>query len=78
MRPIEADMGMEVVCPPVVTPGEFFLCTADIPQGSDLTFSLVMTDDLQVELETKVKRRFAKISQSRRRPLLGPMVESAY
>ena len=24
----------------------------------------------QVELETKVKRRFAKISQSRRRPLL--------
>ena len=79
VRPIEADMGMEVVCPPVVTPGEFFLCTADIPQGSDLTFSLVMTDDLQVvELETKVKRRFAKISQSRRRPLLGPMVESAY
>ena len=32
----------------------------------------------QVELETKVKRGFAKISQSRRRPLLGPMVESAY
>ena len=39
-------MGMEVVCPPVVTPGEFFVCTADIPQGSDLTFSLTMTDDL--------------------------------
>ena len=27
---------------------------------------------LRVELETKVKRRFAKIRQSRRRPLLGP------
>ena len=26
----------------------------------------------KVELETKIKRRFAKISQSRRRPLLGP------
>ena len=52
MRPIEADMGMEVVCPPVVTPGEFFLCTADIPQGSDLTFSLVMTDDLQPSMTT--------------------------
>ena len=46
VRPIEADMGMEVVCPPVVTPGEFFVCTADIPQGSDLSFSLTMVDDL--------------------------------
>ena len=46
VRPIMQGMGMEVVCPPVVTPGEFFVCTADIPQGSDLTFSLTMTDDL--------------------------------
>ena len=28
--------------------------------------------DQALELETKVKRRFTKISQSRRRPLLGP------
>ena len=28
--------------------------------------------ELLVELETKVKRRYAKISQSHRRPLLGP------
>ena len=28
--------------------------------------------ELLVELETKAKRRYAKISQSRRRPLLGP------
>ena len=46
VRPIEEGMGMEVVCPPVVTPGEFFVCTADIPLGSDLTFSLAMSDDL--------------------------------
>ena len=33
----------------------------------------------QVQLETKVIRMFPKISQSRRRPLLGPsLVESAY
>ena len=32
-----------------------------------------------IELETKVMRRFPKISQSRRRPLLGLLlVESAY
>ena len=53
VRPIEATMGMEVVCPPVITPGEFFLCTADIPQGSDLTFSLEMTDDLQASMKTE-------------------------
>ena len=42
VMPIVDGMGLEVVCPPVVTPGEFFVCTADIPQGSDLIFSLVM------------------------------------
>ena len=55
VRPIMQGMGMEVVCPPVVTPGEFFVCTADIPQGSDLTFSLTMADDLnpsQVNIDT--------------------------
>ena len=30
------------------------------------------SDVLRLELETKATRRFAKISQSRRRPLLGP------
>ena len=29
-------------------------------------------DGSRLELQTKVKQRFAKISQSRRRPLLGP------
>lgn len=40
------DMGIEVVCPPVITPGEYFVCTADIPRGTDLLFSLDMEDDL--------------------------------
>ena len=35
--------------------------------------------DDEVQLETKVIRMFPKISQSRRRPLLGPLlVESGY
>ena len=52
VMPIVDGMGMEVVCPPVVTPGEFFVCTADIPQGSDLIFNLVMKDDLQPAMTT--------------------------
>ena len=52
VMPIVDGMGLEVVCPPVVTPGEFFVCTADIPQGSDLIFSLVMKDDLQPSMVT--------------------------
>ena len=40
------------MCPPVVTPGDFFVCTADIPRGSDVQFSLVMTDDLDTTMKT--------------------------
>ena len=36
----------------MVTPGEFFVCTADIPRGSDVQFSLVMTDDLDTTIKT--------------------------
>ena len=38
--PIYDNMGMEVVCPAVGTPGQFFTCVADIPRGSNLTFEL--------------------------------------
>ena len=34
------------MCPPVITPGEFFVCTADIPRGSDVQFMLEMEDDI--------------------------------
>jgi hypothetical protein len=44
--PLYDNMGIEVVCPPVITPGEFFVCTADIPRGTDLLFSVVMSDNL--------------------------------
>ena len=42
----------QVVCPPVITPGEFFVCTADIPRGSDVTFELEMVDDLNSTMKT--------------------------
>ena len=40
------------MCPPVVTPGEFFICTADIPRGSDVQFQLEMVDDLNSTQQT--------------------------
>ena len=56
MDPIYDRMGLEVVCPPVVQPGEFFVCTADIPRGSGVTFELVMTDDLKPDGENMITR----------------------
>ena len=32
----------QVVCPPVVAPGEFFVCTADVPRGSSLDIRVEM------------------------------------
>ena len=33
-------------------PGEFFICTADIPHGSGLEFQLEMVDDLDSSMKT--------------------------
>ena len=52
VAPVEDTMGLEVVCPPVVTPGEYFVCTADIPMGTDLLFTLDMVDDLDSTITT--------------------------
>ena len=35
----------QVVCPPVVAPGEFFVCTADVPRGSSLDIRVEMVVD---------------------------------
>ena len=35
----------QVVCPPVVAPGEFFVCTADVPRGSSLDIRVEMVMD---------------------------------
>ena len=48
VEPVTDVMGLEVVCPPVVAPGQFFVCTADIPRGSDLHFMMEMVIMLAV------------------------------
>ena len=40
------------MCPAVLEPGEFFVCTADIPRGSDVVFKLEMVDDLDSSITT--------------------------
>lgn len=44
-RVMEEDQ-MEIVCPPVVFPGTYFTCVADVPTGNGLAGSLVFQDDL--------------------------------
>ena len=52
VMPIVDGMGLEVVCPPVVTPGEFFVCTADIPQGSSLLSLLTLLKIMYIQGRT--------------------------
>ena len=52
VMPIVDGMGLEVVCPPVVTPGEFFVCTADIPQGSSLLSLLTLLKIMYIQVRT--------------------------
>ena len=35
-----------MICPPVVAPGEFFVCTADVPRGSSLDIRVEMVSDI--------------------------------
>ena len=36
---------VEIICPVVIHPGEFFTCVADIPTGYDIKAIISMTDD---------------------------------
>ena len=36
---------VELICPVVIHPGEFFTCVADIPTGYDIKAIISMTDD---------------------------------
>ena len=48
---------MEVFCPDVVHPGDFFNCIIDIPTGNQLSAKIVMKDDLDADqtMETEIK-----------------------
>jgi hypothetical protein len=41
----ETDL-VEIICPDVIHPGEYFTCVADIPTGTDLKATVIMSDDL--------------------------------
>ena len=43
---------IEIVCPDVIHPGEYFNCVADIPTGYDLEATIEMTDDLQAMVDS--------------------------
>ena len=36
---------VELICPVVIHPGEYFTCVADIPTGYDIKATISMTDD---------------------------------
>ena len=37
---------VEIICPDVIHPGDYFTCVVDIPTGTDLKAKIEMTDDL--------------------------------
>ena len=45
-EPISIEDQMEVVCPDVVNPGQYFLCRMDIPKGNDLKVNFTLIDDV--------------------------------
>ena len=36
---------IEIICPDVIHPGDYFNCVVDIPTGSGLTANVTITDD---------------------------------
>ena len=41
---------VEIICPDVIHPGDYFNCVVDIPTGFNLTAEVVMKDDLDLEM----------------------------
>ena len=44
------DDQIEITCPNVIHPGDYFSCVIDMPTGSGLTAEVVMTDDLDAAI----------------------------
>lgn len=43
---VKATDQVEIICPDVIHPGDYFNCIVDLPTGEDLTAEVIMTDDL--------------------------------
>ena len=39
---------VEIICPDVKQPGEYFNCVVDIPTGHDLTAEVIMVDNVML------------------------------
>ncbi len=52
LEPIMPIDQTEVVCPDVIRPGTYFLCTADVPRGTGLQIEIRMSDDVDNTVET--------------------------
>ena len=51
---LETDQ-VEIYCPDVIHPGEYFNCRVDIPTGTDLQATVTMKDDLNEEIDASEK-----------------------
>ena len=40
---------VEIICPDVKQPGEYFSCVVDIPTGHDLTAEVIMVDNVMLD-----------------------------
>ena len=40
---------VEIICPDVKQPGEFFNCVVDIPTGHNLTAEVIMVDNVMLD-----------------------------
>ena len=40
---------VEIICPDVKQPGEYFNCVVDIPTGHDLTAEVIMVDNVRLD-----------------------------
>ena len=40
---------VEIICPDVKQPGEYFKCVVDIPTGHDLTAEVIMVDNVMLD-----------------------------
>ena len=49
---------VEIICPDVKQPGEYFNCVVDIPTGHDLTAEVIMVDDVILD-EVQAEQYFS-------------------
>ena len=49
---------VEIICPDVIHPGDYFRCHIDIPFGTGLTGNITMTDDLNGDVDATADLKY--------------------